>query len=936
MAVECFQSQFEVYEDADPDTSTPFEEAVADLPNQLNEEPSHFAGDTQCVISAVLQEAWKKACVCRYGIILFGFDDVRPGDPNGLREPVKVTKYPGRRLLYIRVFDETNAPIGQWDTDQASPRYGRPLYYNINLANPTIVVDQIQSGASSPPDALSYTRQVHFSRVLHVCKTDGDHPYYHKPECQDVIKYVTNLQKVYGANSEGHWKGAFATISIETTNPDVTPNRDELKTMIEEWDRGLLKVWALDGGLTAKTVPVSIQDPTAAIEVNLRAISMRKRIPKRKLEGSERGELASGQDDGDWNDVVRAFQYNILNPRLLIPFYDRLINVGVLPMPGKAPKIPKSTKPEGLNGAVGRNGNGNGVKLGEPFKTQDGEMVSPVLSTGDPTNPTMYPRTNPTPELGNRVNGRTVDSIKAVPSPPPPPRNGQLKKEGGYYIFWPDIANQTDDDKVKIGAQVIAAVGDAIGKGVLNQITLRDVLVGMFRGVFSEDEVDAWLENAEQAREEQDTVDHHQAQAEMELQQQKIDAGLAISPAEEQKKKDEAVKRQEEAETEAKMNAIDQSSSMPIGNAEDEWDGYTWGIDELDEDTEVLVPLTNAAKQQLTGGRWITTDEGHHVYLKGGRPVAGNPAVIAKMKGGGTGKKQKKSGNDKAVAAHEESNRAWGSHGKATAGKMDHEEAAKHHEKAATMHEKVLTAQSDKAAKEHREAAEDLRSRAAKSKSEKPKAPESKADQKTTTTQTVSTKASSSAKVYKSGDEAEKDLAPSAKQWAEDPNKPLSNQAIYGYAGTSDSFYINDCLRKKCKDNALNKTADDLAGVIDKASFPKDVTTHRTINTKSESEKKEILKKFRSNIGKTIVDNAFVSTTANKEYADSWSDFAKERLGATGALKVEVVVPKGSKAIYIPKGIAVREEWEVLIQRGSKFKVLSVDGTNIKIEVANG
>jgi len=30
----------------------------------------------------------------------------------------------------------------------------------------------------------------------------------------------------------------------------------------------------------------------------------------------------------------------------------------------------------------------------------------------------------------------------------------------------------------------------------------------------------------------------------------------------------------------------------------------------------------------LTGGRWITTDSGHHVYIKGGRVVAGNPHVM--------------------------------------------------------------------------------------------------------------------------------------------------------------------------------------------------------------------------------------------------------------------------------------------------------------------
>src|SRR5690606_32750970 len=45
------------------------------------------------------------------------------------------------------------------------------------------------------------------------------------------------------------------------------------------------------------------------------------------------GELASGQDDGDWDDVVRAWQVNDRNPRIIIPLVDRLINVGALPEP---------------------------------------------------------------------------------------------------------------------------------------------------------------------------------------------------------------------------------------------------------------------------------------------------------------------------------------------------------------------------------------------------------------------------------------------------------------------------------------------------------------------------------------------------------------------------------------------------------------------------
>lgn len=42
--------------------------------------------------------------------------------------------------------------------------------------------------------------------------------------------------------------------------------------------------------------------------------------------------------------------------------------------------------------------------------------------------------------------------------------------------------------------------------------------------------------------------------------------------------------------------------------------------------------LTNAKKAKLTGGRWVTTESGNHVYIKDGKVAAGNPKVVEAMK----------------------------------------------------------------------------------------------------------------------------------------------------------------------------------------------------------------------------------------------------------------------------------------------------------------
>jgi hypothetical protein len=180
---------------------------------------------------------------------------------------------------------------------------------------------------------------------------------------------------------------------------------------------------------------------------------------------------------------------------------------------------------------------------------------------------------------------------------------------------------------------------------------------------------------------------------------------------------------------------------------------------------------------------------------------------------------------------------------------------------------------------------------------------------------------------YKSGDEAEKDLAPSKSQWAETSGDYFANKAVKAYAGTSDSFLINNCLRSNCKEKSLKDKAKALAAVLDKTSFPKDITAHRAVNAKTPQEREAILSQFASNVGKTVVDNAFVSTTANKKYAATWGKNSKVE-----PIQVEVLVPKGAKAAYLPKDVVGKQEWEVLIQRGSKYKVSSVSGSKVTLE----
>jgi hypothetical protein len=131
------------------------------------------------------------------------------------------------------------------------------------------------------------------------------------------------------------WKGAFFGLSFEThpsLGGDVDVDPESLKDMIEDYQNGLQR-WLALTGMSAKTLAPQVVDPTPHIERQIEAICIKLGVPKRVFMGSERGELASTQDDKAWNDRLRERQTNYLTPRVIVPFVDRLILLGVLPKP---------------------------------------------------------------------------------------------------------------------------------------------------------------------------------------------------------------------------------------------------------------------------------------------------------------------------------------------------------------------------------------------------------------------------------------------------------------------------------------------------------------------------------------------------------------------------------------------------------------------------
>lgn len=251
----------------------------------------------------------------RYAVLYLGLADglaaEQPAIADSLTDPGD--------LLFVSVFDEGTAQVAQYETDMQSPRYGLPVTYNL-------------TDAGENRTRASFT--AHWTRCIHVADGVLTSDLFGTPVLEAVWNRLLDLEKVMAATGEGGWTQMqpgyiFSTKEGYDLDEDGKDLRQE---QIDEFVHGLRRFMELNGYDTTMLAG-DLQDPTGAVDNFLKLISAATGIPLRKLIGSERGELASSQDDDNWIDIIEARQEQHVGPAIIQPVVNRLLWLGVLPPP---------------------------------------------------------------------------------------------------------------------------------------------------------------------------------------------------------------------------------------------------------------------------------------------------------------------------------------------------------------------------------------------------------------------------------------------------------------------------------------------------------------------------------------------------------------------------------------------------------------------------
>lgn len=366
-----------------------------------------------------------------------------------------------RELMFLRVFPEYLVQVVRYESNLRNARFGQPVMYRITLNDPR----DTHSGVGLPIASI----YVHWSRVLHIADTyqggASSSEIFGVPRQRPVMNNLLSLEKLYGASGEAYWKACVNAMAFNThpqLGGDVNINMDDMRDQVENFQNSLQRFLTGVGGSWTSIAP-TVTDPTPHITMHLEAICICIGCPIRIFKGSERGELASSQDDGAWNDRLKFRQYMYISPKIIVPFIDRLVLLGILPQPKKSAED------------VVANWQQKGYVVN---KSYGGWLVS---ESGD----MAYTR-----QLASRkVRGATWNAETAVPSDNlpskdkslpngPNPNASEISKPkpvafvggGGYSIQWKDLESNTQLDKANIANIRTTALAAAVAGNVFSVV----------------------------------------------------------------------------------------------------------------------------------------------------------------------------------------------------------------------------------------------------------------------------------------------------------------------------------------------------------------------------------------------------------------------------------------------------------------------------------
>lgn len=293
---------------------------VQDHEGEDDEAVTDFETDVESVFDDTgalhyLERADTLQRIGRFGVLYIGFDD----GFDEMEEPVDssaLTGNPSDDILHYQPFSEKQIQSFDRVTDPNEERFGKPETYDLDFGDEGIG-----------------TQTVHHSRVLHIAEGALEDEVVGYSAYRPIFNHLIDLlYKVMGGSAEMYWRSADRKLIANQTEGGQMPDEDKVVKQIEELVHNLRNV-AWTSQVDVESIGGETPDPTGLKDGLIELIAGNIRVPKRKLLGTERGDLASTQDEAAFVQTISERQRKFAEPQIFRDFVELLLNAGAISSP---------------------------------------------------------------------------------------------------------------------------------------------------------------------------------------------------------------------------------------------------------------------------------------------------------------------------------------------------------------------------------------------------------------------------------------------------------------------------------------------------------------------------------------------------------------------------------------------------------------------------
>ncbi len=259
-----------------------------------------------------------------FSILVVGMDD------GSLSTPVRKGK--AKKILYLQPYLEDSIDIVQVEENQSSPRFGKPVMYEITPGETTLIAPATTQ--TKTKIQLRNKFQVHWTRVLHLADNTLENSIAGCSRLEPVYNTLDDLQKVCGSAAETFWLTGNRGMHIDIDKEMEMQSGDEeaLSDEIDEYQNQLRRV-IRTRGVKIANLGSDVADPKNTFSVLMSLLSSATGIPQRVLMGAEAGQLASQQDRANWAIQIAQRVAVFAEPKVLKPFLKLLHDAEVISVP---------------------------------------------------------------------------------------------------------------------------------------------------------------------------------------------------------------------------------------------------------------------------------------------------------------------------------------------------------------------------------------------------------------------------------------------------------------------------------------------------------------------------------------------------------------------------------------------------------------------------